>query len=97
MPGTKALLDEPFEDRIEIIRSLKCVDAAVPQYDINKVEACKKLKADYLFVGDDWYQSDSWEAYEKELKEIGTKVIYLPYTKKVSTTELKKKIKNQKD
>ena len=45
----------PFEDRIEIVRSCKYVDAAVPQYDMNKLSACLKLGASILFVGDDWY------------------------------------------
>ena len=43
----------PFSERIEIIRSCKYVDVAIPQYDINKVETVKRLKANYLFVGDD--------------------------------------------
>ena len=45
----------PFEDRIEIVRSCKYVDAAVPQYDMNKLSACLKLVSSILFVGDDWY------------------------------------------
>lgn len=36
--GKKAMI--PFEDRIEIVRSIKYVDAAVPQYDMNKLKAC---------------------------------------------------------
>ena len=31
----------PFEDRIEIVRSCKYVDAAVPQYDMDKLSAYK--------------------------------------------------------
>ena len=27
----------PFSDRIEIVRNIKCVDAAVPQYDMDTV------------------------------------------------------------
>jgi len=49
--GKQAMI--PFEDRIEIVRSIKYVDAAVPQYDMDKLTACKKLGAKYLFVGDD--------------------------------------------
>ena len=45
----------PFEDRIEIVRNIKCVDAAVPQRDMDKLAMCKKLGATILFVGDDWY------------------------------------------
>lgn len=92
--GTKAII--PFEERIEIVRSIKYVDSAIPQYEIDKVETCKKLKADYLFVGDDWYETESWKSYEERLAEYGTKVIYLPYTKKISTTLLKEKLKDNK-
>ena len=43
----------PFSDRIEIVRSIRYVDAAVPQYDMDKLTMCKKLGASILFVGDD--------------------------------------------
>ncbi|MBR5082997.1 MAG: adenylyltransferase/cytidyltransferase family protein [Prevotella sp.] len=86
--GKKAMI--PFEDRIEIVRSIKYVDAAVPQYDMNKLEACKKLGATYLFVGDDWYGTEKWKAYEKEFEAEGIKIIYFPYTKGVSSTQITK-------
>ena len=78
----------PFEDRIDIVRSCKYVDAAVPQYDMNKLEACKKLGASFLFVGDDWYGTEKWQNYEKEFEEAGIKIIYFPYTKGVSSTKI---------
>ena len=79
----------PFEERIEIVRSIRYVDVAVPQHDMDKVTACKKLKARYLFVGDDWYETDKWKEYEEQLKKIGTEVIYFPYTKNTSSTKIK--------
>ena len=86
--GKKAMI--PFEDRIEIVRSIKYVDAAVPQYDMNKLEACKKLGASYLFVGDDWYGTEKWKTYEKEFAAEGIKIIYFPYTKGISSTQISK-------
>ena len=84
--GKQAMI--PFEDRIELVRSCKYVDAAVPQYDMNKLEACKKLGASFLFVGDDWYGTEKWQNYEKEFEEAGIKIIYFPYTKGVSSTKI---------
>lgn len=78
----------PFEDRAEIVRNIKWVDAVVPQYDMDKVEMCKKLQADFLFVGDDWYGTEKWKNYEEELSKYGIKVIYFPYTKGVSSTKI---------
>ena len=71
--GKKAMI--PFEDRIEIVRSIKYVDAAVPQYDMDKLEACKKLGAKFLFVGDDWYGTEKWQEYEKQFAEAGIKIV----------------------
>ena len=86
----------PFEERIEIIRSCRYVDLAVPQNEMDKLNACKKMKVDILFVGDDWYKTESWEKYEKQLSEIGTKVIYFPRVQNHSSTELKQKCIEQK-
>lgn len=86
--GKKAMI--PFEDRIEIVRSCKYVDAAVPQYNMDKLEACKKLGAKILFVGDDWYNTEKWNKYEKEFNEFGIKIIYFPYTQGTSSTQIRK-------
>lgn len=84
--GKQAMI--PFEDRIEIVRSCKYVDAAVPQYDMDKLVACKKLGATVLFVGDDWYGTEKWMDYEKEFNKAGIKIVYFPYTKGVSSTKI---------
>ena len=89
--GKKAMI--PFEDRIEIVRSIKYVDAAVPQYDMDKLTACKKLGAKYLFVGDDWYGTEKWKEYEKEFAKEGIQIVYFPYTKGISSTRISEALK----
>lgn len=84
--GKQAMI--PYEDRSEIVRSIKYVDAVVPQYDMDKLSACKKLGATILFVGDDWYGTEKWENYEKEFNEAGVKIIYFPYTRGISSTKI---------
>lgn len=80
----------PFEDRIEIVRSCKYVDAAVPQYDMDKLKACRELGASLLFVGDDWYGTEKWREYEREASAFGIQIVYFPYTKGVSSTQITK-------
>lgn len=80
----------PFEDRLEIVRSIKYVDAAIPQNEIDKFAAWEKLKFDILFVGDDWYQTERWQEMEEKFKKVGVKVIYFPYTQGVSSTIISK-------
>ena len=90
--GKKSMI--PFSDRIEIVRNIKQVDAAVPQYDMDKLTMCKKLGATILFVGDDWYGTEKWQQYEKEFAEAGIKIIYFPYTQGVSSTKITEALKN---
>lgn len=85
--GKKALI--PYEDRAEIVRSIKFVDAVVPQKDMDKLTMCKKLGASYLFVGDDWYNTEKWNKYEEEFKKEGIKIVYFPYTEGVSSTKIR--------
>lgn len=93
--GKHALI--PFEDRMEIVRSIKFVDAVVPQSDMNKLLMCKKLGAKVLFVGDDWYGTDKWKDYEKEFATEGIKIIYFPYTKGISSTTITKVLENARN
>ena len=93
--GKRAII--PFEDRIEIVRSIKYVDAAIPQYDMDKLSACKKLGASILFVGDDWYGTDKWEEYEKTFAENGIRIVYFPYTRGVSSTQISKALAAVRD
>ena len=90
--GKRAMI--PFEDRIEIVRSCKYVDATGPQYDMDKLASCKKLGASVLFVGDDWYGTDKWKEYEKEFAKEGIRIVYFPYTKGISSTKITEALKN---
>lgn len=83
----------PFEERIEIVRSIKYVDVAIPQYNMDKLSMCKKLGAKILFVGDDWYNTEKWNLYEKEFNENGIQIIYFPYSRGVSSTQITHVIK----
>lgn len=90
--GKNAMI--PFEDRIEIVRSCKYVDAVVPQYDMDKLTMCKKLKASILFVGDDWYGTEKWKKYEEEFSKENIRIVYFPYTKGISSTKITEALKN---
>ena len=89
--GKEAMI--PFEDRIEIVRACRYVDAAVPQYDMDKLSACRKLGASILFVGDDWYETDKWKTYEEEFGKAGIRIVYFPYTRGISSTKITQALK----
>ena len=76
----------PFDERMEIVSSIKYVDAVVPQESMDKMGMWKKLKFDVMFVGDDWYKSEKWKKYEDDFKAVNVKIVYFPYTKGTSST-----------
>ncbi len=81
-----------FEDRCEIVKSIKYVDKVVPQYNKNKIEAWEKYHFDVMFVGSDWQGTAVWEKYENQFSPIGVKIIYLPHTDGISSTYLREKL-----
>jgi glycerol-3-phosphate cytidylyltransferase len=82
----------PYVDRAEIIEGIKYVDMVVPQVNRDKFSAWENLKFDAMFVGDDWKGSPLFSEVEKRFKQVGVEIVYFPYTKGVSTTELKHQI-----
>lgn len=84
----------PYRERYEIVKSIKYVDKVVPQINKNKIEAWNKYHFNVMFVGSDWKGTELWNNFEKQFSEIGVKIVYLPHTDGVSSTELTKVIKN---
>ncbi|ESU32052.1 glycerol-3-phosphate cytidiltransferase [Bacillus sp. 17376] len=82
----------PYADRAEIIEGIKYVDMVVPQVNRDKFSAWENLEFDAMFVGDDWKGSPLFSEVEKRFKQVGVEIVYFPYTKGVSTTELKHQI-----
>ena len=82
----------PFDERIEIVSSIKYVDKVVPCDTLDKTEAFKRNKFDILFIGDDWKGNARWAQTEKDLAQLGARLEYLPYTKNTSSTMLREKL-----
>ena len=78
----------PFEERIAIVSELKCVDLAVPQTSMNKMEAWEKYHFDALFHGSDWKGSSMYNKLIEEFSAVGVDVVFLPHTENVSSTLL---------
>ena len=80
----------PFDERMEIVRNIKWVDAVVPSMredsDIYKMGV---VKYDYLFVGSDYKGTERFNRYEEYFADKGVKIIYFPYTKGTSSTQIR--------
>ncbi len=82
----------PFAERMEIIEGIRYVDEVVPQINRDKFSAWEDLAFDVMFVGDDWKGDPLFNEVEKQFNHVGVDIVYFPYTKGVSSTELKQKI-----
>lgn len=79
-------------DRRKIVASIKGVDEAVINQFRDKLKLWELYHFDVVFIGDDWKGTERWNQFEKVLGELGVDVVYVPYTKGISTTEIRRKI-----
>lgn len=83
------------DDRARIIAALKVVDEVrIINTEItnDKMLAHQLFHFDVLFSGDDWKDSERYKKTETDFKPINVAIEYLPYTKGVSTSSIKKVI-----
>ena len=78
----------PLEERMEMVGNCKFVDR-VMECSQSDLDAYDEIKYDYLFVGSDYKGSDRFNHYEEVLTPKGVKIIYFPYTKGTSSTQLR--------
>lgn len=79
----------PLDERLEIVRSISCVDEAVVDVSSNKLEMWRQLRFDVIFKGDDWKGTERGHRLEKDLGGVGVRVVYYPYTPYTSSTALR--------
>ena len=82
-----------FEQRIEIVKSIKYVDEVVVQKDRDKLSALHKIGFNIMFVGDDWKGSKIFSELEMKFQKYGVEIFYFPYTKNISSTSLRSTLK----
>ena len=76
----------PLIERIRIVSAIKWVNEVIPQIDKNKQKIVDKYNVDAITVGDDW---------KGRYPTVTCELIYLPYTRDISSTKIKKITKNK--
>lgn len=80
-----------FEERKELVENFKFVDEVIKEDSWDqKIKDIQEHKIDIFVIGDDWTGKFDY------LREY-CDVIYLPRTKSISTTEIKKLLAENKD
>ena len=85
-----------YKNRETVVRSLKFVNNIIPQNTLDYQKNLFRLKPDFVVHGDDWkkgIQKKVRERVIKTLKQWGGKLIEPKYTKDISSSQIKKKIR----
>lgn len=83
----------PYEERVAIVRSIKFVDEVVPDYR-EDIDAWEEFHYQKLFVGSDYQGTERFKRYEAFFKDKDVQIVYFPYTKGTSSTQLREKLRN---
>lgn len=85
-----------YEQRSLIVQNLKGVDEVVPQTTLDYVPNLEMLRPDFVVHGDDWKEGVQKETRQRvidTLAQWGGKVIDIPYTQGISSTQLNERLK----
>ena len=84
-----------FTERLEAVSALANVGEVIPQYSLDYTENLQRVRPDFVVHGDDWadgVQKSTREAVISVLSEWGGVLKEFPYTKGISSTELRERL-----
>lgn len=85
----------PLEQRMEMLKALRCVDIVRPYYELEYVSGCKELNPDIFIIGEDWGDNPHNLEVETYLKSVDKKIIQVSYNPKTSSTKIKQNVIDQ--
>jgi phosphoenolpyruvate mutase len=94
--GYKRLPYLEFEQRKQIIESIKGVDFVIAQETLDYTSNLLKIKPDYVVHGDDWkegIQSNTRTKVIDIIKQWGGELVEVPYTSGISSTKINELLK----
>lgn len=85
----------PFEQRFAIVQAIKGVDEVVKVDFSNtvKMDAWKLYRYDAYFAGSD--HGSEWDHEKKALQEVGSDIVFFPYTQSTSSTMIKQQLSQE--
>lgn len=87
----------PYKTRARIIELLSFVDKVVEGDPPTTKKQIKEVSPDIVAIGSDWASKDIHKQYAMTPEELDDILVYIPYTKTVSSTQIKKGLKNETD
>ena len=87
----KRLPTMSYDQRYSVVSNLKYIDYVIPQDSLSYKDNLIKIKPDIVIHGDDWkegVQKETRQEVIKTIKEWNGKLIEVPYTSGISSTQI---------
>ena len=79
----------PLDQRVEMLKALRCVDIVRPYHELEYVSGCQEVNADIFVVGEDWGNKPHNLDVESYLNSKGKKIIRVLYNLRTSSSRIK--------
>ncbi len=85
-----------YDERFAVLSEFRCVTNILPNTGgADSTEAIEGVNPDVIAIGSDWARKDYYKQMgftQDWLDERNSSLMYIPYTKGISTTELKRRM-----
>lgn len=85
----------PLEQRMQMLKALRCVDLVRPYYELEYVSGCMAVDVDIFVVGEDWGSKSHNTDVESYLDRKGCEIVKVQYDQRTSSTQIKKNVVSQ--
>ena len=82
----------PLDQRMLMLKALRCVDIVRPYFELEYVSACEELDVDIFVVGEDWGNKSHNIEVEAYLNRKGSEVVKVQYDLRTSSTQIKRNV-----
>ena len=82
----------PLDQRMQMLKALRCVDIVRPYFELEYVSACKALDVDIFVVGEDWGDKAYDIDVESYLIGKGGKIVKVHYDLRTSSSQIKQNV-----
>lgn len=85
-----------YSERKEVLEEFSCVSKVVPNmWGADSKPTIQKVNPDIIAIGSDWARRDYYAQMQFDqdwLDRQGISLMYIPYTERISSTELKRRM-----
>jgi len=82
----------PLEQRMQMLKALRCVDIVRPYFELEYVSGCEAVDANIFVVGEDWGKKPHNIGVESYLSNKGGKIVKVHYDLRTSSTQIKQEV-----